>query len=127
MPFIEVEYIHKVKVLRDRIVKTLKNMGYKVKVNSSLVGDSGVKHRFDIVASSRNKRLAIDFVSPSKDVNIATLASCAKAIDLKDTQTILVLPSNAKNKLVLSPKHIIALFYDDVDAVIEELGKIANL
>ncbi|GEM_PF-5916015 len=120
------EYINKVKVVRELIVKTLRSMGFQVEVEGFVIGESGIRHKFDIVASSHNRKLAIDFVLPPKDVNIATLASCAKAIDLKDFKTVVVLPVNAKDELMFCPKQVTALFYDDVNSVIDKLGKIAE-
>lgn len=110
--------------MRDNFVRVLESLGYIVKLNASLIGESGVKHRFDIIASNDRRKVAIDFTRSSKDVNLAALATCAKALDIRGFLTILVLPSEVESKLTFSPKQITPIFYKDAHDALQKFKKL---
>ncbi|MCS7366072.1 MAG: hypothetical protein NDF54_11605 [archaeon GB-1867-035] len=116
--------VYEVKIMRDNFARTLESLGYNVKFDVSLQGESGVKHKFDIVASDDNRRVAIDFVRSSKDVNLVALATCAKALDIKGFVTILVAPSDVESKLVFSPRQVVPLFYEDMSDALHKLEEL---
>lgn len=116
--------VYEVNFMRDNFARTLENLGYKVKFDVSLRGESGVRHRFDIVASNDDKKFAIDFVRSSKDVNLAALATCAKALDIKGLVTILVAPYEVMGELVFSPRQIVPLFYESMNDALQKLEEL---
>lgn len=79
----------------NEIVDIFQNLGYECEVNSELVGTSGVKHPFDIIAKRDSEIVVADIVtlrasildSPASDVEvterlqIAGIAMRAKAWD----------------------------------------------
>lgn len=86
------------------IVEIFETLGYECKVNSELVGASGVKHPFDIVAKRDSEMVVLDIVSlrasildtPASDVEvteklqIAGIAMRAKAWDCGVYQRFIV-------------------------------------
>ncbi len=72
----------------ETISSVLQKNGYKVRLQTSLLGASGVKHLFDIVAEKNNTRLAIDLstVGDTKDV----VSLMGKKMDTNPTEAILI-------------------------------------
>lgn len=64
------------------IVNVLKNFGYKVEIDKKYKGESGLEHRFHILAKRETKALLINIAS-EKDLKTAYLNTICACVDLK--------------------------------------------
>mgnify|MGYP000309448585 CR=1 FL=1 len=78
-------------VMRLPIVRTLREMGYAVEEDSHVVGMSGIKHRFDIVAKRDGEVIAIDVLAQEENVLPELLSMMSKVMDARVDEYIIVM------------------------------------
>ena len=119
-----VQNFDEVHILKELISNALSKKGFKVLEDAVICGESGINHKFDLVAVRGDKKMVIDFASPREDINLSFVSVVSKAVDLKGYDAFVVAPSAARDNLLFTPRKVKAIFYLKRKDVVKEFSKL---
>lgn len=109
----------------DAIINVLKNFGYSVRKDSILIGDSGIRHKFDIIAEREGITLLFNFTEDDR-VKYDYLGMIGKYMDLKNVGTRFFLMVNINKGLESEElcNNIDLVPYTSIDDLVIKMRKI---
>ena len=107
--------------LKNDIKGLLESEGFYVELDATLEGKSGIKHKFDIVATKDNSLLCFEFCGNLEEAFLSVLA---KALDVREAKVFVLIKEKARE--LREGGRLVFVQYVDRDDLLVKLQKLLS-